>query len=388
MQISRHVSSTARMALAVAVWTSLLSPAASADLPFQTDVFVGGEGGYLAYRIPTLITTPRGSLLLFCEARKSSLEDDGDIDLLVRRSDDQGRTWLPPQLVIEEGGTASIKFGNPTAVVDRSTGTIWLAVNRDYLDEKGNRQGGAFVLLHSTDDGLTWSPPLDITKEVKGATWRHHAFGPGIGIQLEHGPHKGRLLLPGNYRESFDKRQPSWSHVIYSDDHGTTWQAGGRLGDYTNECQLVEIITDGQPALLFNARNHRGRAGMAELSGKRLVARSLDGGQTWSQEQMDDALSDPPCQASLFRFSFPSADEPSRILFANPAGPGRSHLTIRLSRDEGRSWPVSRLLYEGSAAYSCLTRLPSGEVGVIFERDNYARLTFAAFPVDWLTAAK
>ncbi len=366
----------------------------AADAPFQTDVFVGGEGGYHAYRIPALIAMPPGkgvkyrksspgTLIVLCEARKTSLSDDGDIDLLARRSEDGGKTWQPPQMVIEEGGDRRIKFGNPTPVVDRETGTIWLAINRDYLDERGGRQGGTLVLLRSDDDGKNWSKPIDITSQTKDPSWKHYAFGPGIGIQIRQGPHKGRLIVPANYRQSFNKRQPSWSHIIYSDDHGKTWQTGGKLGEYTNECQVVEIMEDGNSGLLFNARNHWGRAGEPKKSGKRLVSRSFDGGITWSKEEMDPALSDPPCQASLFRFSWHTKTESSVILFANPAGPGRSHLTIRASSDEGRTWPKSKLLYEGSSAYSCMTRLADGNVGVIFERDSYGKLTFTSFPIDW-----
>lgn len=349
-----------------------------------TDIFVGEVGGYYAYRIPALVTSPGGALLVFCEARKTELSDDGDIDLLLRRSENGGRTWLEPQLLHEEGGQARIKIGNPTPVVDRETGTIWLAVNRDYLDERGSRGGGALLLLNSTDDGKTWSKPIDITKQVKHPDWKHYAFGPGIGIQIQHGPDKGRLVLPGNYRESFNKREPSWSHILYSDDHGQTWKVGGKLGDYTNECQVVEVGVEGKSALLFNARNHWGRAGVPEKSGKRLIARSADGGLTWSEEKMDPALSDPPCQASLYRYLMKTDKDPGIILFANPAGPGRAKLTIRASLDEGHTWPFEKQLYPGSAAYSCMTRLPDGRVGVIFEREGYTRLAFMAFKLDAL----
>jgi sialidase-1 len=359
---------------------------ASRQAPFSTDVFISGRGGYHAYRIPAMVVFPQGSLVVFCEARKSSLSDDGDIDLLSRRSEDGGKTWLAPQLVIEEGGEARIKYGNPTTVVDQETGTIWLAINRDYLDERGGRQGGTLILMSSDDDGKSWSSPIDITSQTKKPSWKHYAFGPGIGIQLRHGPHKGRLILPANYRESFNKREPSWSHIVHSDDHGETWKVGGKLGKYTNECQVVEITEDGKPGLLFNARNHWGRAGVPQRSGKRLASRSLDGGLTWSQEEMDPALSDPPCQASIFRYSWATDGHRSRILFSNPAGPGRTNLTIRLSYDEGRTWPVEKLVYGGSAAYSCLTRLPDGKIGVVYERDGYGKLTFTSFALDWLDA--
>jgi len=379
-----------RILVAVLVyWVAALnSPAqiVAEETPFQTDVFVGGEGGYHAYRIPSLIVTPSGALLVFCEARKANLSDDGDIDLLLRRSDDNGRTWLKPQLIVEEGGDARIKFGNPTAFVDHETKTVWVAVNRDYLDQKGARQGGSLLLLRSNDDGKTWSKPIDITEQVKLPDWGHYAFGPGLGIQLMHGADRGRLVVPANFRESFDKRQPSWSHVIYSDDHGKTWRRGGKLGKFTNECQVAEVLEHGKSALLFNARNHWGRGGVPAKSGHRLIARSTDGGLTWSDDLMDRALSDPPCQASLFRFGWEQSGEKSLLLFANPAGPGRKALTIRGSTDEGRTWPHAKTVYPGSSAYSCMARLADGRIGMIYERDSYGKLTFTSFSREWLTS--
>jgi len=356
-----------------------------ASVPERIDVFAGRKDGYFAYRIPSFIAAPNGDLLVFCEARKNNLYDDGDIDLLMKRSTDGGSTWLKQQLIYEEGGDAHIKYGNPTAVVDEETGVIWLAANRDYLTERGARAGGTLVLFRSDDSGRSWSKPIDITASIKGPDWGHHAFGPGIGIQLRHGPYKGRLSLPANFRRSFNKRQPSYSHVILSDDHGKTWKLGGTLGDYTNECQIAEIIQQGKPGLLINMRNHWGRGGFPKKSGKRLVARSFDGGESWSAETMDPALPEPPCQASLYRYSFATNDEPSRLLFANPIGPGRANLRVRLSLDEGRTWPHGKLIAIGSTAYSCMARLPDNQVGIIYERSNYQRISFSAFPVDWLS---
>lgn len=354
----------------------------SAPPPLVT-VLRGGQGGYFAYRIPSLVVAPNGDLLVFCEARKDDLNDDGDIDLVQTRSTDGGKTWLPHTLIHEEGGTAKIKYGNPTAVVDTRQRTIWLAANRDYLTDRGSRAGGALVLFRSDDSGKTWSRPIDITASVKPRDWGHHAFGPGIGIQIELGEHSGRLVLPGNFRRSFNKSMPSSSHTIFSDDSGQTWKLGGVLGDYTNECQVVETVEAGRSELLINMRNHWGRGGVAEKSGKRLVSRSSDGGATWNTERLDPALSDPPCQASLLRYSFATDHARSVLLFANPAGGGRNNLTVRLSLDEGRTWPKNKLLVPGSAAYSCLARLPDGRVGAIVETDGYMRLGFVSFELTW-----
>lgn len=377
------------IALALATLVETTLPALGGEplpRPNPVDVLIGGRGGYHAYRIPSLLVAPNGDLLVICEGRKSSLADDGDIDLVQARSTDGGKTWGSPTLVYEEGGDAKVKYGNPTVVVDADTNTIWLAANRDHLTASGTRTGGALVLFRSDDSGATWSKPIDLTATLKPADWGHHAFGPGVGVQLRHGPHRGRLILPGNFRRSFDKREPSYSHVLYSDDHGKTWVQGGALGKYTNECQLAEAWTDGRSVLLMNARNHWGRGGHPEKAGKRLVARSTDGGATWGPETADPALSDPPCQASLLRYQFAGEGKEGVLLFANPAGPGRANLTVRLSRDDGRTWPVSQLVVAGPAAYSCLARLPDGRIGAVVETGGYKKLVFIAFDLDWLAS--
>jgi sialidase-1 len=175
--------------------------------------------------------------------------------------------------------------------------------------------------------------------------------------------------------------------VIYSDDHGRTWQLGGPVGPHTNECQVAELA-DG--ALLINARNHWGRYGkQPDKAGMRAVARSKDGGQTWSEPQLDKALIEPACQASLLRYTWPGPNGKSRLLFANPASPNRRHrLTVRLSYDEGVTWPVSKLIYDGHSAYSCLSVLPDGRIGLLYERDDSKKITFLAFTLDWLTEGK
>ncbi len=351
----------------------------------KTDVFVADTNNYHTYRIPALVTAPDGTLLIFCEGRKASPLDDGDIDMLLRRSTDGGKTWLPTQLVYEEDGDKPTKFGNPCPVVDLETGTIWLTMNRSYGIQRSDRAGGDIFIMPSTDSGQTWSKPRDITKQVKKSSWRHYSQGPGIGIQIQHGPHKGRLVVPANYRESFNNRDPSYAHVMHSDDHGKTWQLGGIVGPHTNECQLVETIERDKSGLLMNMRNHWGRAGKPELSGKRLISRSFDGGTTWSEAVVDPALVEPICQASILRYSWPGKNEKSRILFSNPAGRGRTNMTVRLSYDEGRTWPVSKLIDPGPSAYSCLTKLKDDRIGLVYESENYKKLTFTAFSLDWLT---
>jgi sialidase-1 len=356
------------IALSLATSTA---PCARADEPVQTDIFTSGAEGYHTYRIPALVVTNKGTLLAFCEGRKTSRADHGDIDMLLRRSTDGGKTWLPMQLVHEEGGDAKITIGNPCPVIDRKTGTIWLPFTRDNDD--------VFV-TSSDDDGLTWAKPRRITVDVKLPNWGWYATGPGNAIQLRHGPHQGRLVFPCDHRVTDGSQSPDWkhegrSHVFYSDDHGQSWKLGGVTDWAMNECAVVELA-DG--TLMLNMRSYRGK-------NRRGVATSKDGGLTWSEVKDDPTLVESVCQASFIRFRDKTADEPGILLFSNPATPrGRHHLTIRASFDEGQTWPISRLLYEGSSAYSCLAVLSDGRIGIVYERDNYGKITFASFSWDWL----
>lgn len=345
---------------------------AAAQAPQLTDVFVSGQGSYHTYRIPSLLVTGKGTALVFCEGRRDSRSDDGNNDVLLRRSADVGKTWEKVQLVYEEGGESDTTIGNTCPVLDRDTETIWLFMNRD---------NDAVLVSKSSDDGRTWSKPLDVTSQTKKPAWGWYATGPGIGIQLTKGKHKGRLVIPCDHRESKNRSGPSLSHMIYSDDHGRTWKLGESVGPHTNECQVAELA-DGR--LIVNCRNHWGRSGKRpDLAGRRVIAFSSDGGHTWSEPQFDDTLIEPQCQASLV--SVPG--KPNALLFSNPASrSGREQMTVRLSLNGGSTWKHSRLLYEKSAAYSCLGILTDGRAAIVFERDNYSRLTFTTFPLKWVAA--
>ena len=344
----------------------------------RVEVFVSGQEGYHTFRIPAVLVTQQGTLLAFCEGRKTSANDAGDLDLVLKRSHDGGKTWGPLELVYEEGGTEKITIGNPCPVVDQTTGTIWLPFCRDNDD---------VLMTHSTDEGKTWSQPVDITGDVKRKSWGWYATGPGVGIQLTKGPFRGRMVIPCDHREKVGDIHATHSHVFQSDDHGQTWKLGGTVGRHTNECQVVELA-DGQ--LMINMRNYWGRTGkIAEKGSMRTVSYSGDGGETWSELEYHNELVEPVCQASFLRYAFDADGGKNIVLFSNPASAKTRHrLTIRLSEDEGRSWPKAKVLHAGPAAYSCLTVLPDRSVGCLYEGGEnhaYEKILFARFPLEWLT---
>jgi sialidase-1 len=352
--------------LGAALWSASLT---------QVEVFRAGEGGYHTYRIPALITTAKGTLLAFCEGRKNSASDTGDIDVLMRRSFDRGRTWSPVQKIADMGEDT---IGNPTPVVERKSGAIILlltsnpgAVTERQITEGGYRAFRAVWVMRSRDDGASWTAPVEITAQVKLADWTWYATGPGNGIQLR----TGRLVIPCDHNLRLgDTRH---SHIIYSDDRGETWQIGAIAAENTNESAVAELKNG---SLLLNMRSYHGRH-------RRAVERSDDGGVTLGALEMDETLIEPVCQASLVAAVPAGRKSNGRLLFSNPAAATRARMTVRLSEDDGRHWSASRLLFEGPSAYSSLAVLPDRTVGLLYERGEqkpYERIAFAHFDLNWV----
>jgi len=373
------------MCAVAAVATSCLLAARQAHPsipgPRFVDVYVSGEADYNTFRIPSVIATQTGTLLALAEARRMGASDAGDIDLVVKRSRDGGRSWSPMQIVGDNGANT---FGNPCPVLDRHTGALWLLSthNRGTDREKaiiaGTSQASRTVwAMKTVDDGVTWSTPVEITTSVKQPDWTWYATGPGVGIQTS----GGRLVIPGNHAVAGSGIHRS--HIFFSDDGGQHWRLGARSDAGTNESQIAELA-DGR--LMLNMRNHP-----PQPENFRMVATSDDLGQTLSRATPDRALVEPPAQASLLRLTTTKTADRNRLLFANPASAQRERLTVRLSYDEGVTWPVARVVHEGPAAYSSLVVLPDLSIGLLFERGDrsaYERIAFARFTLEWLTEGR
>jgi sialidase-1 len=370
---------------------ALLSTTASlaAAEPELIDVFTSKTEGYAQIRIPAVLVTKAGTVLAFAEGRQRPT-DQAENDIVMKRSTDGGHTWSALRVLHDDGAHS---LNNPTVVQDLAGGRIFLWYQRipSHLKERDGKIATGLegpdiyrnLVLTSDDDGVTWAAPVDVTKTTKrperGTTI---ASGPGLGIQLTRGPQKGRLIIPFN-EGPYGRWQ---NYAVFSDDAGKTWTFGddvpgamvpnGKGGEKSqiNEVQMVEL-NDG--SVLLDSRQFAG----AKV---RRFSVSHDGGKTWSAVQEAPELADPSCMASTFRYSFPEGATPGRLLHSGPDSTKRERGTIYLSRDDGKSWPVKRVLYPGEFAYSVLARFGDGTVGCLFEADNYGRCVLARFPVEWV----
>ena len=375
--------------------------ATAADFPAVT-VFENGRDGYNIFRIPALIQAGNGDLLAFCEAREGG--DASRIDLVMKRSTDDGATWGKLQVIQNSddfrelfgANPPPITVGNPAPVVDlldkEHPGRIWLPFNLE---------NDRVFVTYSDDHGRTWSRRREITDNVKLESWGWYATGPVHSIQLQFGEHRGRIVIPADHRSGDDgvDRGHNGAQAILSDDHGKTWRLGAIDDTYdddlnANETTVVEL-NDGR--LYFNTRDQNGKA-----RGTRGGAYSSDGGETFDAPENADyktfapevALFDPPVvQCALLRgLSKKLGHRLDLILFSGPdesgpTGKGRSDLRIRFSTDETATWKDGPLIHEGPAAYSDMAVLRPGEFGVLFEagpkeQKKYNRINFARFDVD------
>lgn len=345
--------------------------------PFEGPVilFDSGESGVHTYRIPALAVTKAGTLLAFAEARQNGHKDHGDIDLVVKRSEDGGRTWGEAITVRADGENCC---SSPTPVVLESGRILMLstwkttAVPYHYFDI-------TWFIQHSDDDGLTWSEPRRIDEGLVERDWIMACVGPGHAIQLQNGAHKGRVIASCYHKwEGEGKLWQGRSFFIYSDDGGETWQRGAFSGRGGNECMSAELANGD---IMLNMREFKRWADTTKLNHQRQVAISTDGGETLGDIVFDPQLPEAICEGSLIRYRFRHRKD-DWLLFANPTNPDvRAELKVKLSKDRGRNW---KEIYDGpyaKEAYSDLAELPDGSVAILYEAGDSTSHDCLAFDI-------
>jgi len=357
-------------------------------------VFISGQEGHATYRIPAVISLPNGTLLAFAEGRVNGSSDYGDINLVIKRSADDGITWSALETIVDYD---SLQAGNPAPVVDvldprYPQGVVYLFYNtgnNHEYDIRMNRGVREVWMIRSFDLGLTWAAPENITLQVhrpnnpkfnpdykNPADWRHYANTPGHAFQFQSGKYKGRIFVAanhskGNPQEDFSEYQ---AHGFFTDDHGKSFQLSESIDiDGSNESIAAELSHD---RMIMSIRNQRGDIR------SRILAYSSDGGETWDEAFFESQLPDPVCQGSILNIG---KDNGRTILaHSNPSDPeDRNNLSIKISFDEGKTWGKTIVVDQSKVnknqswtAYSDLVNLNDRQIGIIYERNNYAEIVF------------
>lgn len=316
------------------------------------------------YRIPVIATAPNGDLIAAIDERVPSCGDlrwNNDINIVIRRSEDSGKSWTPIEKIVDYpvGQSAS----DPSIIVDNVTGEIFMFFN--YMDLLHEKDVYYFKLIRSTDNGKTWTSPEDITAQITQPNWQNDFkfITSGRGIQTK----KGKLI---HTIVNLEKGL----YLFASDNHGKNWYLIETPIKPADESQIIEL-TDG--SWMVNSR-------VNDL-GYRYVHTSFDEGKTW-RSKMDSTLIDPGCNASIIRYSSrdKSVYENVLILTNLKSKNSRENLSIRISYDDGKNWSAGKTIYSGSSAYSSMTILLNGDIGILFERDDYQENTFVILPLKWI----
>ncbi|MFD9598868.1 glycoside hydrolase [Streptomyces sp. NBC_01224] len=366
---------SAAMLVATAAGTAHGAAPAPGEPTFQ-DLTADGVGSP-HYRIPALTTSGKGTVLAAYDARPTLGDLPSNISIMLRRSTDGGVTWQPQQVVRKDAAPQG--YGDPSLLVDRTTGRIFLfyaaSVNQGFFGSgTGNDENDPNVLQadysYSDDDGLTWTHRR-ITEQIKNPAWAGMFAASGEGIQVRQGAYRGRLIQQYAVRIN----GTNYAAGAYSDDHGETWKMGNPVGPGGDENKTVEL-SDGR--IMLNNRSKPYRT----------IAYSTDGGVNYTPFTQDTQLTDPANNASVMRYNAdaPASDpQSSWLLFSNTEdASARRNLTVKMSCDNGRTWPIRKVVDPGAAAYSTLTRLPDGRLGLLYERADYQHITYASFDLKWL----
>lgn len=360
-----------------------LSPLAGSDQigVLKTILRTEGDDGSKSFRIPALAVTNKGTLIACFDIRWQGTRDlPADIDVGVMRSTDGGKSWSPMIVAMDYDSQVPDSFGNgvgdPAILVDRNTGHVFIAALWSFGNNGWHGSGpglkpeqtGQLVISRSTDDGLSWEPPVSITPQIKDPRWRLCFQGPGAGIQLD----DGTLVFPAQFKDEHDK---PCSCFIYSPNGGQQWQISPAAIPNQLPTSESQIVQAGPNLLLMTMRNES--RGPQRLWSTWRWQGSLGSGH-WDEHWAD--VPDPVCMAGL------TMHPSGVILLSHNNSTKREKMTIRVSRDQGKSWSQGRLLDSRRSGYSCLTVLLDGDIGILYEvgdRHDVETLTFARFPLEW-----
>jgi sialidase-1 len=330
-----------------------------------TDLFLQGDSGYHSFRIPAIVRGENQTLFAFCEARKDNASDFGNIDLVMRRSTDGGISW-ESMVVIWDNGSYAVQ--NPCPIYIPQTRTLLLHVIVD-------RQ--LHFVLQSTDQGVTWSQPREISN-LRDSNWVFAGPAPGHGILTS----TNRIIIPGMYylnTSTDNTKEEYWgSYLMYSDDFGQTYSRGMVFPNGTNECLVTETSNGSVLTIL--------RPNTSTLTTKFVqTSYSGDFGLNSTPSQYNTQLVSPICQSSIIQCTNAKNASFNGLYWAGPYNSdSRINLTIRFSVDNGVSWSNSMVVFEGKAGYSDLVLLPDDVIGVLFERGREVyreKITFCTIPL-------
>ncbi len=357
-------------------------------------VFLSGTEGHKSYRIPALINLPNGNLLAFAEGRVNGSGDFGDINIVLKRSADHGKTWSAIQTVVDAD---TLQAGNPAPVVDVTDptypkGRLFLFYNTGNNQEREIRKGRGLREVWfktSTDGGTTWSAPTNITAQVHrpkqpeanagynfAEDWRSYANTPGHAMQIQNGKYKGRIFIAANHSAGGPQKNAEdyIAHGFYTDDHGKNFKLSENISIAgSNESTAAELSHD---RLMMNSRNQKGdiRA--------RIVSVSSNGGATWDTSYFNQTLIDPVNEGSLLTVG--KIKGKNILAFCNAADTKRrDNLVLRISFDEGATWKIAYPVdsspdgtQKDFTAYSDISKLSEHEIAVLYEKDGYKEIVF------------